>query len=51
VVLTLVDLARLMSQETAKFAGLDSIKRRKLKVGNHADFCVFDENIEYTITH
>ena len=46
---TLVDLARLMSAETAKFAGLDGIKGA-IKVGNHADFCIFDETIEYTIT-
>jgi len=46
---TLVDLARLMSAETAKFAGLDGIKGA-IKIGNHADFCIFDANIEYTIT-
>ncbi len=47
---TLIDLARLMSAETAKFAGLDAIKGA-IKVGNHADFCIFDDNIEYTITN
>jgi allantoinase len=39
-----------MSAETAKFAGLDGVKGA-IKVGNHADFCIFDENIGYTITN
>jgi allantoinase len=47
---TLVDIARLMSTETAKFAGLDSVKGA-IKVGNHADFLVFDPTIEFTITN
>jgi allantoinase len=48
--LSLVDLARLMSSETAKFAGLDSIKGQ-ISVGFHADFLVFDPEKSYTITN
>jgi allantoinase len=47
---SLVDIVRLMSTETAKFAGLDSIKG-EIKIGNHADFLVFDPNQSYTITN
>ena len=47
---TLVDLTRLMSSETAKFAGLDSIKGQ-ISVGFHADFLVFDPEHSYTITN
>lgn len=47
---TLVDIARLMSSETAKFAGLDAIKGQ-IAVGLHADFLVFDPNYSYTITN
>lgn len=47
---TLVDLARLMSSETAKFAGLDSIKGQ-IAVGFHADFLVFDPSKSYTISN
>ena len=47
---SLVDITRLMSTETAKFAGLDSIKGA-IKLGNHADFLVFDPNAEFTITN
>jgi allantoinase len=47
---TLVDIVRLMSTETAKFAGLDSVKGA-IKVDNHADFLVFDPNAEFTITN
>lgn len=47
---SLVDITRLMSTETAKFAGLDSIKG-EIKVGNHADFLVFDPNAEFIITN
>jgi len=47
---SLVDISRLMSTETAKFAGLDSIKG-DIKVGHHADFLVFDPNAEFTITN
>ena len=47
---SLVDIARLMSTETAKFAGLDSVKGA-IKVGNHADFLVFDPSAEFTITN
>jgi allantoinase len=47
---TLVDIVRLMSTETAKFAGLDSVKGA-IKVGHHADFLVFDPNAEFTITN
>ena len=39
-----------MSTETAKFAGLDSVKGA-IKIGNHADFLVFDPNAEFTITN
>jgi len=47
---TLADIARLMSAETAKFAGLDGIKGA-IKVGLHADFLVLDPNKEFTITN
>ncbi len=47
---TLVDIAHLMSAETAKFAGLDSVKG-EIKIGNHADFLVFDANAQFTITN
>ena len=47
---SLVDIARLMSYETASFAGLSSIKGA-IKLGNHADFLVFDPNAEFTITN
>jgi len=47
---TLVDVSRLMSSETAKFAGLDKIKGQ-IKVGNHADFIVFDETQSFTISN
>jgi len=47
---TLVDITRLMATETAKFAGLDSVKGA-IKTGNHADFLVFDPNEQFTITN
>jgi allantoinase len=47
---SLVDITRLMSTETAKFAGLDSVKG-EIKIGNHADFLVFDPDAEFTITN
>ncbi len=47
---SLIDIARLMSSETAKFAGLDSVKG-EIKIGNHADFLVFDPLAEFTITN
>lgn len=47
---SLVDIARLMSTATAKFAGLDSVKG-EIKSGKHADFLVFDPNAEFTITN
>jgi len=47
---SLIDLSRLMSEETAKFAGLDSIKG-KIAVGHHADFLIFDDQAEYEITN
>ncbi len=47
---TLVDINRLMSLETAKFAGLDSIKGQ-LAPGYHADLLVFDELAEYEISN
>ena len=47
---TLVDITRLMSTQTAKFAGLDSIKG-EIKVGHHADFLVFDPEAEFIITN
>jgi len=46
----LVDIARLMSTETAKFAGLDAVKGQ-IKSGNHADFLVFDPHAQFTITN
>jgi allantoinase len=47
---SLIDIARLMSSETAKFAGLDSVKGA-IKVGNHADFLVFDPKAQFIITN
>ena len=47
---SLVDIARLMSHETAKFAGLDHYKGQ-IKVGYHADFAIFDESKVFTITN
>ncbi len=47
---SLIDIARLMSAETAKFSGLDLVKGQ-IKVGFHADFLVFDPNIEFIITN
>lgn len=45
----LVKLSKLMSLETAKFAGLEHIKGQ-IKVGHHADFLVFDDEKEYKIS-
>jgi allantoinase len=39
-----------MSTEIAIFAGLDSAKGA-IKVGDYADFLVFDPNAEFTITN
>lgn len=47
---SLIDIARLMSSETAKFAGLGGIKG-EIKVGHHADFLIFDPSVEFTITN
>lgn len=47
---SLVDIVRLMSTKTAEFAGLDSVKGA-IKIGNHADFLIFDPNTEFTITN
>jgi len=47
---SLVDITRLMSTQTAKFAGLDSVKG-EIKMGNHADFLIFDPDFSYTITN
>ncbi len=47
---SLIDMARLMSFETAKFAGLDKIKGQ-IAVGFHADFLVFDPEHSFTITN
>ncbi len=47
---SLVEVSRLMSFETAKFAGLDKIKGR-IDVGLHADFLVFDEKSTFTISN
>lgn len=46
---TLPQLSRLMSLETAKFAGLSSIKGQ-IKPGLDADFVVFDDQKAYEIT-
>jgi allantoinase len=46
---SLVDLSRLMSFETADFAGLSKIKGQ-IVPGRHADFCVFDDQAHYQIT-
>lgn len=48
--LTLTEISRLMSTETARFAGLDKIKG-KIKVGHHADFLVFDDSEHFTINN
>jgi allantoinase len=45
----LVKLSKLMSFETAKFAGLDHIKGQ-IKVGNHADLLIFDDEKQYSIS-
>ncbi len=47
---TLIDIARLMSYETAKFAGLDKIKGQ-IAVGFHADFAIVDPNKTFTISN
>lgn len=47
---SLVDIARLMSSETAKFAGLAKIKGQ-ISIGFHADFLVFDPEHSYVITN
>ncbi|MCW8832009.1 MAG: allantoinase AllB [Colwellia sp.] len=47
---SLVEIARLMSTETAKFAGLNTIKGQ-ISVGYHADFLVFDPHYSYEITN
>lgn len=48
--MSLVDIVRLMSFETAKFAGLDKIKGQ-ISVGYHADFVVFDDESTFTINN
>ncbi len=45
---SLIDISRLMSFETAKFAGLDKIKGQ-IAVGYHADFVVFDDKASFII--
>jgi len=47
---SLVDIARLMSFETAKFAGLDKVKGQ-ISAGYHADFAVVDPKKIFTITN
>jgi allantoinase len=44
----LLDISRLMSLETAKFAGIDS-RKGSIEVGKQADFVVFDEQEEFVI--
>ncbi len=46
----LAQISRLMSFETAKFAGLDSIKG-EIAVGKDADFLVFDDSQSYRISN
>ena len=46
---SLIDISRLMSFETAKFAGLASIKGQ-ISPGFDADFAVFDDKAEYQIS-
>ena len=46
---SLIEISRLMSFETADFAGLSKIKGQ-IVPGRHADFCVFDDNANYKIT-
>lgn len=48
--LALVDIARLMSFETAKFAGLDD-RKGQITVGYDADLVVFDENENFQISN
>jgi len=45
----LSDIARLMSYETAKFAGLDT-RKGQIAVGFDADLVVFDENKQFQIS-
>ena len=46
----LVDIARLMSFETAKFAGLDD-KKGQIRVGHDADLLVFDDKKNFEISN
>lgn len=46
----LFEISRLMSFETAKFAGLDKIKG-KISVGYHADFLIFDLQSNFVINN
>ena len=46
---SLVEISRLMSFETAEFAGLSKIKGQ-IVPGRHADLCVFDDECEYQIS-
>ena len=48
--LSLVDISRLMSFETTKFAGLDK-RKGQIAIGYDADLLVFDENEEFEITN
>lgn len=47
---SLVEINRLMSYQTAKFAGLSAIKG-DIQVGLDADFAVFDDSVEYKISN
>lgn len=47
---SLVDIARLMSFKTARFAGLDRCKGQ-ISVGYHADFAIFDETKSFVISN
>ena len=47
---SLIDIARLMSFETAAFAGLGNIKGQ-IAVGYHADFAIVDQHKTFTISN
>ncbi|GHE82920.1 allantoinase AllB [Thalassotalea profundi] len=47
---SLVDITKLMSSKTAKFAGLDRIKGQ-IATGFHADFLIFNPDHRYEITN
>lgn len=46
----LTQLAHWMSEQTAKFIGMDHVKGH-IRIGYHADFVIFDDQKEYEITN